>query len=290
MIKTKKVVHKTGYKFYSAKYDIVFKEFFLSNPNLLKELLSETLKIKIDDIKIIPTELLSKNAKVRGKRVDALVYAGNKKIEIEVNSQTYKGLNVRNMSYLCNIYQGNTLKGEMYTDETDIIQLNFTWGLNKVRKKEERGIYQVVDIKTKEKYVKNFTICEINMDYYDDIWYHKDEKEIEKNKYLIMIGRKADELKKMKKDRIVKEFEEKLIKLNQDPEFQEYMSEEEDNRKVQNTLLYEAREEGMSRGISQGISQGIAQTAINMLKKNINVNDISEITGMSVAKIKKLKI
>ena len=38
-----------------------------------------------------------------------------------------------------------------------------------------------------ELYVKNFIIYEINMDYYDKIWYSKNEDEIKKNQYMIML-------------------------------------------------------------------------------------------------------
>jgi len=38
-----------------------------------------------------------------------------------------------------------------------------------------------------ELYVKNFMIYEINMDYYDKIWYSKNEDEIKKNQYMIML-------------------------------------------------------------------------------------------------------
>lgn len=38
-----------------------------------------------------------------------------------------------------------------------------------------------------ELYVKNFIIYEINMDYYDKIWYSKNEEEIKKNQYMIML-------------------------------------------------------------------------------------------------------
>ena len=48
----------------------------------MKALLELVLEIKIDRIEIRSTELLSGNIEVKDKRVDALVYAGDKKIEI----------------------------------------------------------------------------------------------------------------------------------------------------------------------------------------------------------------
>ena len=85
----------------------------------------------------------------------------------------------------------------------------------------------------------------------------------------------------MPKDKIVDKYITNVTIVNNDPEFQKYMSEEEDKRKIQNSLLSEAKEEG--------ISQGIEQTAKNMLKKNMSIEDISEITGLSINEIKSLK-
>ena len=71
-------------KFYTCKNDRTFKEVFLNpnNSDLLKALLEVILKIKIDKLEIKKTELLSGNVNIRDKRVDALVYTSNKKIEI----------------------------------------------------------------------------------------------------------------------------------------------------------------------------------------------------------------
>ena len=67
------------------------------------------------------------------------------------------------------------------------------------------------------------------------------------------------------------------------------MSEEEDKKKIQNSLLSEARENGINDGISKGVSQEKVSIAKNMLNKNMSIEDISDITGLSVEEINKLK-
>ena len=143
-----------------------------------------------------------------------------------------------------------------------------------------------------ELYVKNFIIYEINMDYYDKIWYSKNEEEIKKNQYMIMLDLDKKVLENMPKDKIVDKYITNVTIVNDDPEFQKYMSEEEDKKKIQNSLLSEAKEEGISQGIEQGytsgINDGIKQTAKNMLNKNMSIEDISDITGLSIEEINKL--
>ena len=278
--------------FYTCRNDRAFKEVFLKpdNSDLLKALLEFILKIKIDKLEIKKTELLSGNVNIKDKRVDAIVHTGNKKIEIEINSQNKDYLHTRSTAYICNIYQSNVNVGDTYNEDTDIIQVNLTWGLG--RNNDEMKIYKIMNEKG-ELYVKNFIIYEINMDYYDKIWYSKNEEEIKKNQYMIMLDLDKKELKNMPKDKIVDKYITNVTIVNDDPEFQKYMSEEEDKRKIQNSLLSEAKEIGYTSGINDGISKGVSQEKVNIAKNllsmNMPIEDISKATGLSINEIKGLK-
>ena len=278
-------------KFYTCRNDRAFKEVFLkpNNSDLLKALLEFILKIKIDKLEIKKTELLSGNVNIKDKRVDAIVHTGNKKIEIEINSQNKNYLHTRSTAYICNIYQSNASVGDTYNEDTDIIQVNLTWGLGK--NNDEMKIYKIMNEKG-ELYVKNFIIYEINMDYYDKIWYSKNEDEIKKNQYMIMLDLDKKELKSMPKDKIVDKYITNVTIVNDDPEFQKYMSEEEDKKKIQNSLLSEAKESGYISGISDGISEGENKKSIeiakNLLSMNMPLEDISKATGLSIEEINKI--
>ena len=277
--------------FYTCRNDRTFKEVFLNpnNSDLLKALLEFILKIKIDKLEIKKIELLSGNVNIKDKRVDAIVHTGNKKIEIEINSQNKNYLHTRSTAYICNIYQSNASVGDTYNEDTDIIQVNLTWGLG--RNNEEMKIFKIMNEKG-ELYVKNFIIYEINMDYYDKIWYSKNEDEIKKNQYMIMLDLDKKELKNMPKDKIVDKYITNVTIVNDDPEFQKYMSEEEDKKKIQNSLLSEAKESGYISGISDGISEGENKKSIeiakNLLSMNMPLEDISKATGLSIEEINKI--
>ena len=273
--------------FYTCRNDRAFKEVFLKpdNSDLLKALLEFILKIKIDKLEIKKTELLSGNVNIKDKRVDALVYTGNKKIEIEINSQYEKYLNPRNMAYICNTYQSHTLVGKEYNQQTDIVQVNLTWGLGA---EEDVMTKYMIMSENGKLFVKNFIIYEINMDYYNKLWYSKNEEEIKKNLYMIMLDLDKKELENMPKDDIVDKYITNVTIVNDNPEFQKYMSEEEDKKKIQNSLLSEARENGINDGISKGVSQEKVNIAKNMLNKSISIEDISDITCLSIEEINKL--
>ncbi len=273
-------------KFYTCKSDRAFKEVFLkkNDSEPLQALLELILEIKIDYLEIKKTELLSGNVNIKDKRVDAVVYAGNKKIDIEINSQDKDYVKPRNTAYICNMYQSHTLVGELYDEKTDIVLVNLTWGLGSKESKKTKYMIMSEDGK---QYVKNFIIYEINMDYFDKLWYSKNEEEIKKNMYLIMLNLDKKELEAMpkdKRDKIVDKYITNVTIVNDNPEFQKYMSEEEDKRKIQNSLISEAKNEG----ITQGISEEKNNVAKNLLSMNMPIEAISKATGLSLEEIKNI--
>ena len=63
-------------------------------------------------------------------------------------------------------------------------------------------------------------------------------------------------------------------------------------KKLMNSIRYEGYEEGLQKGIEQGIEQGAQNKSIEvvklMLEKNIDINTISEVTGLTIDEIDKL--
>ena len=76
------------------------------------------------------------------------------------------------------------------------MHVNLTWGLGA---EEDVMTKYMIMSENGKLFVKNFIIYEINMDYYDKIWYSKNEDEIKKNQYMIMLDLDKKELKKYAK-------------------------------------------------------------------------------------------
>ena len=286
-------------KFYSCRYDRTFKEVFLdpNNEDLLESLLEDILKVKIEIKKILLTELITGNNIIKSKRVDALILATNKKIEIEINASINEYVYIRNTAYICNIYSTNALVGDSYNQDIDIIQINLTWGLDYEESKRE---FRISD-KNGNVYVKNLLIIEINMEYYKKIWYSKDEKKIKENELLVMLDLNEGELKKMpKSDKISEKYVESVTILNNDPFFQEYMSHEEDQRKMQNSLIREAEgtgyekgiklgeEKGKEEGLKLGEEKGKIDIAKSLIQSGMSLEDVSKHTKIDISKLKKI--
>ena len=267
-------------KFYTAKYDRTFKEIFLKEENeeLLLLILEETLNTKVAKIKQRNIELNNGNIFVRRKHLDILLETDQGLIGIEINSSVEDYLHPRNLAFQCDNYAHYTLVGQDYTEEVQIIQINLTY---KMQDEELVRRYFIQD-RTGKKYAQNFQIIEWNMDKIMKFWYDKNEEKIEEYKHLIMLDLSKEDLKKLaKKDREVEKYMKEVERVNEDPRFREYMTKEEDQKKIYNTQ--------MSKAYNEGGKEKSIEIAKKMLQKNENILEISEYTGLTIEEIESLK-
>ena len=126
-------------------------------------------------------------------------------------------------------------------------------------------------------YIKNLTIYEINMDKYKEILYNGDEEQLEENKYLIMLDMDKEELNKLKKDKVVEEYMEKIERLNQNPMFINWITKEKDEEMIKNTQIRRAKDTGKRELVN------------TMLKNGASIEQISKLTDLSIDEITQIK-
>ena len=103
----------------------------------------------------------------------------------------------------------------------------------------------------------------------------KGDKEYE---FLAIFDFDKEELKKVESgDKYMTEFKKKVESLNDNKRYKEFLSTEEDMRKTNNTFK------------EIGTLEEKRQIAKKLLKKNMNIQDISDVTGLSLEKIETLK-
>ena len=276
-------------KFYTCRYDRAFKEVFMKeeNKDILSKLLESILKVEIEKIEFLNLERNVDNINIKRKHLDLYLETNIGKIQVEVNSSNHKYIRPRNFSYLCDIYSHNVLVGESYKEDKLIIQINFNYGVSSESNIEK----YMLKSDTNKTYIENFIIYEINMEKYKEIWYNRDEKEIEENKYIIMLDLLPEELKNLsKRNRMVLKYMSELERVNESPKFREFMSAEEDNRKIENSLREEYKEEGLAEGREQGIKESSISIAKKMLSDKLDLEIISKYTNLPIEKIKELEI
>ena len=103
----------------------------------------------------------------------------------------------------------------------------------------------------------------------------KGDKEYE---FLAIFDFDKEELKKVESgDKYMTEFKKKVESLNNNKRYKEFLSAEEDMRKTNNTFK------------EIGALEEKRHIAKKLLKKNMNIQDISDVTGLSLEKIEILK-
>ena len=88
-----------------------------------------------------------------------------------------------------------------------------------------------------------------------------------------------------KKDELVKEFDEKMYILNSDGTFIRTVSEEEDKERLTNTRISLAKEEAAE----EATNNRNIEIAKSMLEKKYDIQEIMDLTGLSITEIEKLK-
>ena len=96
-----------------------------------------------------------------------------------------------------------------------------------------------------------------------------------------------------------------IVRLNKDQRFSVFLTEEEEERKYQNTIVDNAREEGLEQGRTEGLeqgrtegleqgrteglSQGRISIAKELLKDGMSIQKIADITKLKIKQIETLK-
>ena len=276
--------------FYGFNYDKMFKAIFVGEDkkrtDLLCELLSECLETKVDRIiKFIPIELNARRKK-RYKRVDLLLEAGKRKINLELNSTYNEEDKIRNMNYYFSFCSQYTIAGEKYDIESEFIHISLNYNVRKDTPLIK--CYTIYDKSHEEELDPRFKCYEINVEKFAKLWYDNDIESVKKAPILTMIGIKdEEELEKYSKkmnNAIIKESVDNLKRLNSDAAFVYGLTPEEDEMLVRNT-----RDELVRRKtLTEGQAKGKVEIAINLLKKNYPIDEIVEITGLTKEEIEKL--
>ncbi len=296
-------------KYYNGLNDIVFKNTLCveEHKGLLKWLLESCLDIKIDNLILKDKELSKKTKYSKGRVVDLLIESDNKMFNVEINNRPHDYNNDRNLGYLANLYGKSIDKSNDYKKINSCIQLNITSGKKDIELKSK---YLLVDTLNESKniWTDNFIIYEINVDLLKKLYYNKDIKSINKYKPVIMLTLNKEELEEFSLgDERIMEYKDKVNELNSDDDFVTFISREEDQEKTENALrtiisekneeLKNSREELKSKNEELKSKDEKLKTqkaklniehARKMKEKNIDLNTISEITGLTIEEIEKL--
>ena len=134
--------------------------------------------------------------------------------------------------------------------------------------------------------VDNLYIFDINLDKIGDSCYNEDGK----YNFLKMFTASKEELEELVKegDSFMKEIKKNMDELSSDNFFENYISVEEDERKIRNTYYVNGEEQGKADGIKIGKENALIETAKRFLSLGLSVKEVAKGTGLTENKVKTL--
>ena len=147
----------------TAKYDRIFKSIFVDDKDytLMEALLSDCLGTKVRVIRYLPSELSVKRVKEKVKRLDVLIEADGKYINVEIDTSVDISRKVRNFNYFTAFYSSRTAIGEKYDVKTDFIQIDLAFGIGGNNPIIDN--YYITSVESGKKYLDNFQIILVNI-------------------------------------------------------------------------------------------------------------------------------
>ena len=271
-----------------ATYDCVYKAIMRNCPkyraDTTSKLTSVSKKLILNTYKEMNTEYVIDNVLEKGKVSDVLFETKGYVFNFEFNGRKWDGLIERNDAYLGKIKNDLIRKAKSYASMPKVIQINinnFYCFLNKENLLEfkSRDKYGIIE---SDKWGKIYVNLKLIREKYDrGLKLSKLEKEL-----VILTLTKVDEIDKIAEgDEELMEVSKELKRLTNDTYTIGLYDEEEERRRIENSIKITAKEQGLKQGLKQGASNEKKTIAKNLLEIGIPTNDIIKATGLSKKQI-----
>ena len=284
---------KTEKKYIPLYFDALFYKVFGEEDKLdsLIYLIEQTLEVKIKDIKLLSGKVLGDNYKTKRSYLDLLVSLNNDtKLNIEINTNTSKMTLDRNLIFIFKV-MGNDIKiKDKYTNLLNYIQIN----LNHEESKNSYDIekYVIMEEKSHKKLTEKLQIYKINLSFYANKCYTNGEisKLSDFEKLMGLIGTETQEQydKFLKEEGKLKDIMKDLDKFRDDSEVIEMYDHDTEMKRIYEAEKHNAVKEAIDENTKEVSLNSKKEIASNMLKKKMKIEDISEITGLSIDEINNL--
>lgn len=231
------------------------------------------------------------SSKNESKKIsDLVVEVKDNVINLEMNNTYYKKLVDRNFEYIAKLK--SNLIGESYNKIRKVIQINFDnfnrynddRAVIKFEMRDEKGIKEGVSLESYHVILPNVK----------EKYYNENNKDDLIGKLVIFVAERDEELQKLIDKHIeLRPVGKKLVEISREEEARGIYDLEEHERRVRNSLIEDALEDGWNRGKKEGKEEGIKENKLSVAKKlseeGISLDIIKKVTNLSDDDIKSLK-
>ena len=311
---TNKPLPTNNTRFLDLTLDAVFKHFFKTNKNLCANLIQQFIPplkhrhIKV--LKFLDSQLHSQNPKDKNSLLDILVQIDHKElINIEMQCFRKKDFNERVLFYWAKLFIRKVKSGINYSQILPTYSLIFTdYTLFKSLKNYFSSFSLRCDSQTEVVFSDHLKISLVELNKFKPskslteldgkgLWCYLLTRSVELTEEEIeviasrskMMKQAVDQLEEVSRDEALQILADAREKARMDKIAELDYSREEGLAKGRQEGLAQGMEKGMEKGLAQGMEKGRQEVILNMLKKKADITFISEVTGLSVEEIKKLK-
>ena len=275
-------------------FDYMFKSIFIDDLDLLKEFILSQLDINVNPndckIRLLNNELPKENKKEYRKSVDLYVSIDNNIfVEIEINREPFEDVKLRNYLYSNKLYTMLLEQGEDISELNNkkFIQINLNAKEKNIMYGEE--IIVPYGLKSKQVYIDNkYTILKF-LEYYRNLFYNGVRLNYSEMWLVSFTARNFEELYDLTSHIMNNEIRErylrKVIKMCKD----NFVLHEWQKEKMEALVESERRRNALREGREEGVEQNKIEVATSMLKKNLDIKLISEISKLTEEEIMKIK-
>ena len=278
--------------------DYAFKRVFGKNGNesILKDLLESILNIEIKSITIQNPEIPKnmKDGKIGVLDVRAELN-GDEITEVEMQVQDQHNIDKRSPTYLTKIYSDQLKEGEQYIEVKKVVVINIL-NFDYYKRNSYHSVARMMFEESKENekvdlgYIveDKYATKDLEMHFIELTKFRKKDPDMSNKleQWLCLICDEEDKIKMAEsKNEEIEKAKKELEKLAMNPE----------DRELYELRLKAIRDEmnirysGYIDGKAEGKAEGKTEIARNLLKKKMSIQDIAEVTGLSIEEIEKLK-
>ena len=290
--------------------DYIFKKVFAKSGNeeILKDLLESVLEIKIQKVEVknpeLPKDILDKKAGILDIKVEI---NENQICDVELQVANQKNIEHRSVYYMGKLVAEQLNKREEYSKLKKTIVINLL-NFNYYKRNSYHQIAHMKFEKTKEKEYVDLGYTEEDQIATEDIEMHfiempklkkkKGEKQTKLEQWLwLLIGEEEKIEMASKENKEIKKALEILDEMSMDEkEWEEYQSRfmaELDYNSGIATARADGEKAGLEKGLKEGKKEGIKENKIEIAKKlikmNMDLKQIKEITGLSIEELENIK-
>lgn len=276
--------------------DYVFKKIFgkQGNENILKDFLIAVLEIEIEKIEVVKDAYLEKTLQENKTGILDIKATLNNNITVNIEMQVRNQYNMidRSLYYWATLYSNSLYKKQNYKENNKTITINILeFNIFKEGPYHEK-------CKIRRDYNREVLTEDLEMHFIQIPKCEKTDVKTKLDEWVQFIGNISEEgvKKAMEKNKEIKKANEELEYLSGDEEARRIAELREKAIRDEVTNLEGAREEGEKIGLEKGEKVGIErghkekqfEIAKKMKEKDIDINEISEITGLTKEEMENL--